>query len=567
MKFILICLVAAVCAAAVSAGGADRLHMETALIQGRDDFERVGYADSNEMHEVVFAVQQRNLDRLEQILQEVSDPKHKSFGKHLNRQQVADLTANPQATEFVVSYLKQNGVTELKPTPYGEYIKAKAPVAVWSKMFATTFYTFKHVAGKMPNIIRATHYSLPSDLQAHTKAVFNTVQLPPLMNSEPRMFHAKSQLGGGSVTPAFLNDYYDIFTNDGSALASQSLFESLGQYYSPADLSQFQKQYDLPQDEVDEDIGGYESDDECKADANNCIEANLDVQYMMAVSQTTPTTYWYEDAVDSFLAWIQEVAASDDPPLVHSISYGAIETSVPQSIGDSFSTEAMKLGVQGVSILVSSGDDGVANFQARSSPKNCGYTPSFPASCPYVTAVGATQGPESDKEEVACTSDNGGIITTGGGFSTLFDAPSYQTDAVSGYFSSLGAAQKPVSGYASGGRGYPDVAMAGYNYEVVVGGKTYQVSGTSASAPVVAGMVSLVNAARLKAGKSALGFLNPTIYEFGESFSNDVTSGENNCCASKVCCDEGFYASSGWDPLTGFGSVNYKKFYDVFFNL
>ena len=152
------------------------------------------------------------------------------------------------------------------------------------------------------------------------------------------------------------------------------------------------------------------------------------------------------------------------------------------------------------------------------------------------------------------------MITTGGGFSSIFSAPSYQTETIATYFASLATSETPSSGYASSGRGYPDIAMAGLNYEVVVGGKTYQVngslkvnelrvrnymfplytisllaipsqvSGTSASAPVVAGMVALVNADRLKAGKSSLGFLNQAIYTNGISIANDVLSGENNCC-------------------------------------
>lgn len=129
-----------------------------------------------------------------------------------------------------------------------------------------------------------------------------------------------------------------------------------------------------------------------------------------------------------------------------------------------------------MTILVSSGDDGVANFQARSDASKCGYNPSFPATSPYVTAVGATQGPESNTTETACLSNTGGVITTGGGFSTIFSAPSYQSAAISDYFSSLSAAETPASGYASKGRGYPDISMAGLNYEVVVGGKTYMVS-------------------------------------------------------------------------------------------
>lgn len=162
-------------------------------------------------------------------------------------------------------------------------------------------------------------------------------------------------------------------------------------YYSPSDLAQFQTAYGIPNDPVDTDIGGYQSDTACVANPNNCVEANLDVQYLIAVSQVTPTTYWYEGAADSFLAWIQAVADTENPPLVHSISYGAVEPELPLAVVNAFNTEAQKLGLQGVTILVSSGDDGVANFQARSDASACGYNPSFPASSPYVTAVGATQ--------------------------------------------------------------------------------------------------------------------------------------------------------------------------------
>lgn len=556
----------AMLASAASANLGKFVHKEKSLVEKRSDFKNVGYSADEENHEVVFAVQQQNLDKLESLLFEVSNPKSSEYGKFLNRQQVANLTSNALATDAVKAFLKEHGASVVKTAPYGEFITAVGPISLWEKLFATTFFSFKQDGKDAIN--RAMHYSLPMEIAEHVAAVFNTVQFPlEVADKLPMKKKVEGEVGSGSATPAFLNSYYNIDSNTGSMKASQSLYESLGQYYSPADLTQFQNTYNLPKDAVDEVIGGHESDAQCLDDANNCVEANLDVQYIMAVSQKTPTTYWYDESTASFLNWIQDVAAMDSPPLVHSISYGAIETSLPSSIGDAFNTEAMKLGVQGVSILVSSGDDGVANFQARHSPSTCGYTPSFPASSPYVTAVGATMGPESNKDEISCTSDAGGVITTGGGFSTLFKAPSYQTDAISTYFNTLTAAQKPASGYVADGRGYPDVAMAGFNYEVVDGGDTYQVSGTSASAPVVAGMVSLVNSARLDAGKSPLGFLNTAIYQSGDSFSNDITVGENNCCASKVCCDEGFYATKSWDPLTGFGSVDYKKFSSIFANL
>jgi tripeptidyl-peptidase I len=563
MKFVLLSVIVAVCAAASS----KMVHMETNMFESRDDFTKVGYAEDATEHEVVFAVNQRNLDQLETFFFEVSNPKSAKYGKYMTRGQVANMTANVEGTEFVSKFLTEKGVKVVKTTPYGEYITAKAPISLWEKMFATTFYTFKNTDTKK-SVNRAPHYSLPTELSQHVAAVFNTVQMPVRVAAKkPLVKKTEATAKDGTITPAVLNSYYDITSNKGNALGSQAVFESLEQYYSPADLAQFEETYNIPPQTVAVDIGGYVSDDMCTEDANNCVEANLDVQYLIGISQVTPTTYWYEGASDSFLAWIQAVAASDDPPLVNSISYGSIENELPAVMANSFNTEAMKLGAQGVTIMVSSGDDGVANFQARKNPNKCGYNPSFPASSPYVTAVGATQGPENDETEIACTSATGGGITTGGGFSTIFNAPSYQTNAVAGYFAGLPANEQPVAGYNTAGRGYPDISMAGYNYEVVVGGNTYQVSGTSASSPVFASLVALVNAARLNAGKPALGFINQAIYQNAAAFATDVTSGENNCAASKVCCTQGFYAAAGWDPLTGFGSANYQKFYDVFFNL
>ena len=87
------------------------------------------------------------------------------------------------------------------------------------------------------------------------------------------------------------------------------------------------------------------------------------------------------------------------------------------------------------------------------------------------------------------------------------------------------------------------------------------VSGTSASCPVVAGMISLVNSARLAQGNSTVGFLNPALYANYPAFTNDITSGDNKCVASDAtCCSHGFYATSGWDPVTGLGSINFELF-------
>ena len=103
------------------------------------------------------------------------------------------------------------------------------------------------------------------------------------------------------------------------------------------------------------------------------------------------------------------------------------------------------------------------------------------------------------------------------------------------------------------------MSLLGAAYVIYANGKLKTLCGTSASAPVFAGMVSLVNAARQAAGKSPLGWLNPALYAFSSKFVHDITSGNNKCDSgtpySPYCCAQGFYAAPGWDPVTGLGSV------------
>jgi len=242
-----------------------------------------------------------------------------------------------------------------------------------------------------------------------------------------------------------------------------------------------------------------------------------------------------------------------------------------------------------VTIVASSGDDGASYYFPTTSSCLCkdytgsssynpstvgswsgnGYFPVFPASCPYVTAVGATMGPNLGNEEVVCQSQLGGAITSGGGFSAYYARPSWQTDAVSAYFAQV----SPASGYNPSGRGYPDVALIGVQYEVVIQNTMQSLYGTSCSTPVFAAMITLINTARLEKNLSSIGFINPTLYSAGMNQSielfNDVTSGNNSCCADRsaggpTCCKAGFRAASGWDPVSGWGSVKYPDLLKLF---
>jgi len=332
------------------------------------------------------------------------------------------------------------------------------------------------------------------------------------------------------------------------------------------------KEYNLKSQTIDNVIGP-DNPKDCYIDGGeNCGEANLDVQIIMGLAQDSPTTYWSVPAPGSsqfepFLEWIIAVANVSNPPLVHSVSYGDMESDLSPEMMNRFSVEVQKLGLRGVSVIVSSGDDGVGNNPIRNGKQFCGWNPSFPASDPFVTTIGATQGPESGLPEIGCSSKAGGVISSGGGFSKVFTQPKYQKEAVQGFLDQI-AGKK--SGFNATGRAYPDVSLLGYNYALFLGGKLRAESGTSASAPAFAGMVTLVNGARLAKGKPPLGFLNTALYQNMHIF-RDILVGENYCGAGRppkiVCCDEGFDSTPGWDPVTGLGSVDFAAFEKVFVNL
>lgn len=245
------------------------------------------------------------------------------------------------------------------------------------------------------------------------------------------------------------------------------------------------------------------------------------------------------------------------PANVISTSYGYNEADLSVAYATRQCNEYAKLGLMGVTFLFSSGDSGVAgnmgyclDAEGIESVDGTIFTPSFPATCPYVTAVGATQvspGQSVWQPENACDQ----VIYSGGGFSNYFSMPDYQAGAVKEYLAA-NPISYPKDIYNSTGmsRAYPDLSANGANYVVAVDGNFSLVYGTSAASPVVGAILTMVNDARIARGKSPIGFINPIIYSpsFVPSFK-DVTNGTNPGCGTL-----GFNASKGWDPVTGLGT-------------
>ena len=232
---------------------------------------------------------------------------------------------------------------------------------------------------------------------------------------------------------------------------------------------------------------------------------------------------------------------------------------------------SLQLSLQGTTFVASSGDTGVSFGPTEACVAKNGtivennapgtFVPQFPASCPYVTAVGATEvtaGNSVSDPETATTA-----FPSGGGFSNIFPQPSFQARRVNRYLKHSVPASYDASTFNASGRAYPDVSANGFPTVVAIDGQFTTSGGTSASAPIFASLVAAVNDARIAKGKGPVGWINPALYShlFATAF-NDIKNGTNPGCGT-----EGFPAARGWDPVTGLGTPNFKSLLARFMSL
>lgn len=331
----------------------------------RTDLSRNGRAAPDHIHEVMFAVQLLNMDRLESRLLDVSNPSSPNYGDYMTKAQVTEMTSNPIANKRIKEYLKMSGASIISETHGGEYISATGPVKLWEGMFNTEFFVFHHkrIGSAKIEVVRAEKYSVPLILNDYVASVFHTIQMPLHISTPPMMtpvdpsyylspipvatpivdddliefnrtlINVNSEFKDrlitemhtsgrpGYITPSILRSTYNIDESLGSDESTQGLYETLTQSYSPSDLLKFQKQYGVSQSGIVTSIGNHSSDATCLNDGYNCIEGNLDIQYMMAIAQNAPTTYWWIDPSYSFGGWLKQVSNMINPPLVFSIRY------------------------------------------------------------------------------------------------------------------------------------------------------------------------------------------------------------------------------------------------------
>jgi kumamolisin len=495
--------------------------------------------------------------------------------EYLTREQFAALHgADPTDLAKVGAFAHENGLTIVESSRAKRSVKLSGTIRALTTAFQTKVHQYsksnRRYRGRVGTI------SVPEELSAIVVGVHGFDNQPvarPHNRRRPKRSDKSKATGpkqtqalGSSYTPLQVAELYGFPTGlngTGQCIGVIELNDIdtttnavNGAGFSATDLQTFFSGLNLPVPQVvtiSADGGANTPGPDPNADA----EVTLDIEVAGAIAPGAKiAVYFTPNTTQGFIdAVTQAVHDTDNAPSVLSISWGGPEDSQPQQFLDGLAEALLDAATLGVTVCCAAGDNGSAD-----TPTNDPSTPwdgkphvDFPSSNPYALACGGTKltgsGTTIASEVVWNDGTQGGA--GGGGVSNLFARPDYQASLTI-----------PTSPTGNVGRGLPDVsgdADPETGYEIFLAGNQEVVGGTSAVAPLWAGLIARINQRLVSIGSNSVGFLNPVIY--GSSIANggafnDIVSGTNDITGTL----NGLYtAGPGWDPASGLGSPDGAK--------
>jgi kumamolisin len=445
--------------------------------------------------------------------------------------------ADPESIARVESFAREHKLLVKEKSPGRRTVILTGTVAAMNEAFGVELKEYEHPSGRYRGRTGSVH--LPAELHEVVEGVFgldNRPQAKPHFRRRQGRGGVRAAAASLSYTPIQVAALYNFPTGVDGAGECIALIE-LGGGYKVADLSNYWSQLNLPETPTVSAVSVGNGSNSPTGDPDGPDgEVMLDIEVSGSIAPAAKIVVYFAENTDAgFLnAITTAVHDSTNNPSVVSISWGGPESSWTQQAMTSMDEAFQSAAAMGVTVCVAAGDDGSTDGV------NDGLNHvDFPASSPNVLACGGTEliasGNAITNETVWNElANNEGA--TGGGVSDVFPLPSWQAGA--GVPSSANPSHNV-------GRGVPDVAGdadPNTGYVTLVDGNPDVIGGTSAVAPLWAGLIALINES---IGKPA-GFINPLLYQNASIAADfhDVTSGNNGA----------YSAGPGWDACTGLGS-------------
>jgi kumamolisin len=496
----------------------------------------VGPANPGEMLDVTIRLKSRAGNKPVVNPEEFNKPIEKR--KILSRQEFErQHGADPASIARIESFAREHDLTVKEESAARRTVILSGTVAAMNEAFGVELKEYEHPSGRYRG--RTGTIQLPAEISDDVEGVFgldNRPQAKPHFRRRRDRAGATTDAANLTYTPLQVATLYDFPSGlDGSGECI-ALIE-LGGGYETSDLSNYWSQLGLTEAPSVSAVSVGDGSNDPTGDPDGPDgEVMLDIEVAGSIAPGAKIVAYFAENTDAGFLNAITTAAHDttNNPSIISISWGGPESSWTQQAMASMDEAFQSAAAMGVTVCVAAGDNGSTDGV------NDGLNHvDFPASSPNVLACGGTRLVGSGSSITSETvwnelADNEGA--TGGGVSDVFPLPSYQSNA-----------GVPPSANPGGnvGRGVPDVAGDAdptTGYGVIVDGESSVIGGTSAVAPLWAGLIALINQSM---GKPA-GFINSLLYQNGDSAGdfNDITSGNNG----------EYSAGPGWDACTGLGS-------------
>ncbi len=443
--------------------------------------------------------------------------------------------ANTQDLALVEQFAHEYQLTVVDSSVGKRRVILRGTAANVSKAFGAELQNYHVASTGLTYCGREGSISIPSELSGVVVAVVG-LDNRPVAKPHHRKRKKKPAAPPTTFTPPQVAALYNYPTGVTGAGQTVGIIE-LGGGYSTTDLQTYFKGLGIKEPSVTAvSVDGGTNSPGSSADA----EVMLDIEIVGSIAPGANIAVYFAPNTDQgFIDAITDaVHDTTRKPSVVSISWGGPEDSWTAQSLAAMNSALQDGATMGVTVTIAAGDNGSSDGETDGN-----LHVDFPAASPYALSCGGTTLVGSGTtitSEVVWNEIANNEGATGGGVSAQFPLPSYQSNA--------GVPPEPQTKYV--GRGVPDVAGDAdptTGYQILYDGQNQVVGGTSAVAPLWAGLVALINQSL---GKN-VGFLNPTLYSLGETDFHDITSGNNDDSGL------GYYSAGvGWDPCTGLGSPN-----------